>query len=413
MSTKPKAKTTPKDEVLEPTTETDPRVQMAKYLNRTKDDHYNLTKTVPPFRISTGSLNLDMEILGFSQGAHRVVGGPALGKTPFTLNVIDTFLDEVPGSRAVWCKAEGRFSERNMARARHPLVISSDDWVAGTILIFKNNVYEAWIDMMRDLVMNNPTGCRYAFVTDSLNNMILRNDRSKPTDEASRVAGAPMLTSQMFQRMGQALNELGHIAFFLSQVTAEIKLNPYDKTPPRQGSSSGGNSIAHNANETLEFLNWYEGDLILKNPDERLNRITNPALGHILKVKIQKSSSEKRYVTVEIPIRYGVNEGSAIWCEREVGDQMLGWQLISKTNPSKVKEGAAPAEPKKGGSWLYVSPQLAAELAQQGMEPLPEKIQGLNQLYALLEERRDVTQYLYRRFRDMIAGTTTASPAAA
>ncbi len=364
----------------------DPAAQMAAYLKQTSADHYNLVETAPPLRLSSGSLNLDMEIGGFSEGAHRILGGPNLGKTPFTLNVVDTFLDEVPNSRAVWCKAEGRFSSLNMGRARHPLVTKAEDWVNGTIFVFKCSVYETWIDMMRGYVMNNPTKCRYAFVTDSLNNLILRADRDKATDAAAKVAGAPLLTSQMFQRMGQALNEMGHIAFFLSQVTAEIKLNPYDKTPPRQGSSGGGNSIAHNANESVEFLNWYEGDLILKNPDERLNRVTNPALGHVLKVKLQKSSSEKRFVTVEIPIKYGVQGGSAIWREREVADQMLMWQLVTKA-----------------GSWLTLAPSLNDDLAKEKIAALPEKVQGMNQLHALLEDRKDVTTYLFNRFKGMVA----------
>lgn len=367
----------------------DPIAQMSAYLKQTTADHYNLVETVAPFRVSSGSLNLDMEMQGFSEGAHRIIGSPQAGKTPFVLNVVDTFLDEVPNSRAVWCKAEGRMSSKNMERARHRFVTTAEDWVAGTILIFKCSVYEAWIDMMRKLVMSNPTKCRYAFVTDSLNNLMLRNDRDKATDEEGRVAGAPKLTSQMFQRMGQALNEMGHIAFFISQVTAEIKLNPYDKTPPRQGSSSGGNSISHNANETAEFLNWYEGDLILKNPDERLHRINNPALGHVLKVKLQKSSSEKRYVTVEIPIRYGVQNGSAIWREREIADQLLAWSLVTKA-----------------GSWLTISPQLVAELATKDITGLPEKVQGMNQIYDLLETRKDLTDYLFNRFRAMVSSAT-------
>lgn len=387
----------------------DPSAQMAAYLNKTSEDHYNLRETIPPFRVSSGSLNLDMEIEGgFSEGAHRILGNPQAGKSPFTLNVIDNFLDVVPHSRGVWCKAEGRFSGRNMARARHPLVFTAKDWVDGTIFVFKNSIYETWIDMIRDLVHNNETGCRYAFVTDSLNNMILRNDQPKATDEESRVAGAPKLTTQMFQRIGQALNELGHIAFFISQVTAEIKLNAYDKTPPRQGSSSGGNSVAHNANESLELLNWYEGDLILKNPAERLDRVTNPALGHTLKVKIQKSSSEKRYVVVEIPIKYGVTNGSAIWREREIGDQMLMWHLVTKVNPKaeeKKKEEKEGAKPKKESSWLYFSSAFLNELAEKGFPALDdEKVQGLNQLYDLLETRKDISEYLFTKFRAMVGG---------
>ena len=127
--------------------------------------------------------------------------------------------------------------------------------------------------------------------------------------------------------------------------------------------------------------------MILKNPDERLNRITNPALGHTLKVKLQKSSAEKRFVTVEIPIKYGVTNGSAIWRERELADQMLMWHLVTKA-----------------GSWLTIAPSFAEELEKKGLPPLPEKVQGLNQLYALLESRQDVSDYLFARFKAMVGG---------
>jgi RecA/RadA recombinase len=365
----------------------DPQAQMDSFLKQTKEDHFNLEEHAPPLLVSSGSLNLDMEIGGFSEGAHRVGGGPGLGKTPFVLNAVDNFLDAVPDSRAVWCKAEGRFSLKNMARARHPLVYSASEWKAGTILIFKSNVYEAWISMMRSLVTNNPTGCRYAFVTDSLDNMILRNDMAKPIEEGQKIAGAPLLTKQLFQRIGLALNERGHIAFFISQKTSEIKTDQYAKTEQRQMTGSGGNAAGHNAQETLEFLDQWEGDLILKNPAERLHRVTNPAIGHLLKVKVKKSASEKRWITVEIPIKYGVTQGSAIWREREIGDQMLAWGLVTKAS-----------------SWLTLTPALLGELEKAGITGLPEKVQGLNQLYDLLETRKDVADHLFDTFKKRIGG---------
>ncbi len=100
----PAAKTTEKAKATASDKETpkkdkvvlDPMAQMAAYLKKTSDDHYNLRPTVAPFRVSSGSLNLDMEMGGFSEGAHRVLGGPNLGKTPFTLNAVDNFLDQVP-----------------------------------------------------------------------------------------------------------------------------------------------------------------------------------------------------------------------------------------------------------------------------------------------------------------------------
>lgn len=388
------AKSTPKpapqikEEKAPDTSAADPSAQLAKYLKKTEADHYSLTKPVDKYRVSTGSLNMDLEMGGgFTEGAHRIAGDPQAGKTPFLLNVIDNFLDTVPNSRVAWCKAEGRLSEQNAARVRHPIVYDAADWKDGTIFVFRCNIYEAWIDMMRDLVTNNPSGTRYGFVTDSLDNMGLRNDRDKATDSGTKVAGAPLLTKQMFARMGLALNERGHYAFFISQVSAEIKIDPYAKTVARQVGGSGGNSLAHNVNETLEFQNWYEGDLILKNPDERHDRVKNRAIGHNVRIKLKKSNTENRYVTVEIPIKHGVAKGtSAIWREREIVDMLLTFQLVTKA-----------------GSWTKLSETLRKELSENGFNEMPEQVQGIDKLYDLFESRPEVTTYLFNRFKKMVS----------
>ena len=61
----------------------------------------------------------------------------------------------------------------------------------------------------------------------------------------------------------------------------------------------------------------------------------------------------------------------------------------------------------KSGSWLTIAPQLASELADKDIPELPEKVQGLNQLYDLLESRKDVSDYLYAKFKAMVGGGAT------
>lgn len=380
----------------------DPRTQLAKYLNANKDDHFNLETRPQSYTLSSGSLALDIEGVVFPNGVYRVCGGPNLGKTPFLINLMDNLLDTVPNSRVVWGLAEGRMSTQNELRFRHKVVYTAEEWEVGSVFIFKTNTFETWINLKRDLVTNNPTGCRYGFVTDSIDNMILKDDMAKEFNEATKVAGTPAMSKRLFQKMGLAMRERGHWAFFVSQKTSAIKIDPYAKAEVRQTEGSGGHALAHNADEVLEFQDYYEGDLILKNPDERLNRLTNPALGHIVRIKIKKSSSEKRFLTVDLAIRHNVSKGSAIWREREIGDAMLVWGLVSKTNPATAKEGA-PVEVKKTGSWLYVAPTLAEELSKANIAPLPEKVQGMNQLYALLDTRQDVTDYLFNRFKAMVS----------
>jgi hypothetical protein len=260
------------------------------------------------------------------------------------------------------------------------------------MFVFKTNIYEAWIELKRDLIVNNPTECRYAFFTDSIDNMILRDDVDKPLKDGMKVAGAPALSKRMFQKIGLAMRERGHWSFFVSQHTSAIKIDPYAKADPRQVEGSGGNSLAHNADEVIEFQEFYQGDLILEHPDEKPDRLKNRQLGHNVRIKICKSSSEKRYTVVEVPIKHGVVRGSAIWKEREIADQLLAWGLVTK-----------------GGSWLTFTDVITKELVDQGFADVPEKVQGMNQLYSYLEGNQPLTSYLFTRFKTMISGGAAKS----
>lgn len=364
-----------------------PEAALAKYLKANEEDHFDFTIPVD-YTIPTGSLGLDTEIGGFKPGCHRVSGGPNLGKTPFVLNVMDNFLDTVPNSRVVWCKSEGRLSDENIKRVRHKIVYNASEWTVGTIYVFRCNIYETWIGMMRELITKNPTECRYGFVTDSLDSMNLKDDFTKLITQGIKVAGAPLLTKQMFQKMGLAMTERGHLKFFIGQRSADIKIDPYAKTVQRQTSGSGGNAAAHFANEALEFEDFYEGALILQNPDERFDRVKNPSLGHTLKIKIRKSNKEKRFVSVDVPIRYGQVGGNSIWREKEIIDQMrLFKQIVS------------------AGSWTKVDEALRKELVEAGFD-VPEQFQGVSKLYDYLDEHKDLTTYLFNRYKKLITGVT-------
>jgi RecA/RadA recombinase len=413
MATKPK---TPAAEKTETVTAADPRVQLTKYLNGNRDDHYNHVPDIA-YHVSTGSLALDREIGGgLGVGVHRLVGPPGAGKSSEALEIARNFLATVPNSRVVYVKSEGRLSDNMRARSGLTFTKRGEDWAVGTVFIFECNIYETIIGLFRDLILNNGTDCRYLFIVDSADAVNLKNDLLKDIG-TEKVAGGPLLTKRFLQKFALAMAKFGHMCLYLGQISTNIQLDPYGpKGPVRQVSGGGGTGVQHFANEVLEYQEWYEGDLILPDPDARVDRIKNRPLGHTVRIKLKKDDKENRYITVEIPIRHGQTNGTSIWREREVGDEMLAWHLVSKTNPNPPEEakGKKPVEAKKtGGSWLYFAPQLAALVAEQGMEPLPEKVQGMPQLYALLEERGDVTQLLYKRFREMIAGAATVSTVAA
>lgn len=397
-------KTKTPEKAAETITPSDPRVQLTKYLNANREDHYNFLKDVN-YRVSTGSLSLDREVGGLGPGVHRLVGPPGGGKSSEALEIARNFVATVPNSRVVYVKSEGRLSDNLKARSGLTFTHVADQWDVGAVFVFECNIYETVIGLFRDLILNNESECRYLFIVDSADAVNLKNDLLKDIG-AEKVAGGPMLTKRFLQKFALAMAKYGHMCLYLGQVSTDIKLDPYGpKGPVRQVSGGGGTGVQHFANEVLEFQEWYEGDLILPDPESRVDRIKNRPLGHTVRIKLKKDDKENRYITVEIPIRHGQTGGNSIWREREVGDEMLVWGLLSKTNPNPPESKKVAAEPKKGGSWLYFVPQLVAELEEKGITGLPEKVQGLSQLYELLSERKDVTEYMYNRFREMLAKT--------
>jgi RecA/RadA recombinase len=365
----------------------DPSVILGKYLTANKADHYNFEENVD-YIVSTGSLNLDMELGGIGPGVTRLAGGPGTGKTSEALEIIRNFFLSVPNSRAVYIKSEGRLSDDIKQRSGLNFTSKWEDWKDGNVFVFECNIYETIIDLIRDLSLNNDSDKRYLFIVDSADSVNLKNDIVKKIEEGNKVAGAPLLTKQFLQKCSLSLTKYGHICIFISQVSADIKLDPYSRSAPRQVGGSGGNAIGHFANQVLEFMEWYEGDLILEDPKAKHDRIKNRALGHTAKVKIKKSDKEKRYVTVEIPIKHNQVGGNSIWREREIADQLLTWQLISP------------------GAWMTLSDVLIKELNDNGLENIPVKINGSNQLNDWLEKRKDVTNYLFNKFRNMVNSAT-------
>ena len=363
---------------------------LSRYLDKNKTEHYNYVPDTD-YLVSTGSLNLDSEIGCFGPGMVRLCGNASAGKSSFALNVARNFLDTVPHSRVLYVKCEARLSKEIQDRSGLTFIKDPKEWRDGTVFVFECNVYEVIIGLLRELVTDNPTKCVYMIILDSMDGLNLRADITRPIDESNKVAGAALMTTQFLQKMSVAMTKYGHLCMFLSQVRTEIRLDPYAKAGIRQVASAGGAAIQHYASHVLFFQDWHEGDLILEKPDERADRIKNRSLGHICKIKLAKTDKEKRHIVVEIPIKHGVVNGSSVWKEREISDQLFGWGLVSKK-----------------GSWITLSDVLRKELTEHKLDGAPEQIQGLNQLHAFLESHQDITAYLFNRFKNMNSGTEPA-----
>jgi RecA/RadA recombinase len=356
------------------------------FLKQNSEDHYNFEETVD-YKVSSGSLQLDLQLGGgFGPGLHRFVGMNEGGKTSEALEVMKNFLATIPNSKGFYIKAEGRLSPEMQKRSGIKFVFSAEEWTVGTCFVFESNIYETVVAAMRQLVSKNEENIKFCFLLDAVDGLIAKNDMDKSFEESSKVAGGAVIAATFMKKLSIALAKRGHMAIFISQVRADIKLDPYSKAPIRQTSATGGNALLHFANWILEFEPRFKGDLILKNPsDKSIDLEKNPPIGHWAKVTVKKSPNEKTNLTIPYPIRYGRTGGKSIWIEKEIVDLLLAWELVNKS-----------------GAWFSPSEDFLQLLSENSLQ-FPAKIQGEAALFKVVEEDAVLLQFLIEYFRKMIS----------
>jgi RecA/RadA recombinase len=360
--------------------------QLSSFLKTHKEDHYNYEEAIE-YKVSTGSLTLDIETGGgLGPGLHRFCGINEGGKTSEALEVAKHFLT-MPNSRAVYFKCEGRLTPEMRERCGVDFVHTADpeNWKDGTCFIYESNIYESVFDMMKMLIQFNEEGKRYIFILDSVDGLQTKGDSEKPLDDATKVAGGATISSVFMKKVATALTKRGHMAIFISQVRADIQLDPYSKAPVRQTSATGGNALLHFANWILEFEARYKKDYILEDDKKAPDRVSNKILGQWSKVTVKKSPNEKTNVVIAYPIKRGRTGGTSIWRELEIVDLLLQYEFMSKS-----------------GAWIKVSPDVIEELTSEKIE-IPEKFQGKNGLFKYLEENKEATNYFYNKFKEVLA----------
>lgn len=360
-----------------------PNDTLKSFLKENKEHHYNYEETIE-YKVSSGSLNVDFELGGgLGPGLHRFIGMNEGGKTSEALEVMKNFL-KLPNCRGVYVKAEGRLPREMRDRSGVPFALAEDNWEDGTCFVFESNIYETVLDLMRVLISNNKNKTKYCFILDSLDGLIMKDDLKKDFQDAHKVAGGALLGAKFMQKMSIALAKRGHMAIFISQVRADIKLDPYSRAPIRQTTATGGNALLHFANYILEFEPRFKKDLILESPTQPIDKDKNKILGHNVKITVKKSPNEKTNYTLQYPIRYGRVGGTSIWVEKELIDMLYGWEYVHKR-----------------GAWISVDESFLKLLKENGFE-FPEKIQGEPKLSRALEEDPKLTEFLIKYFKDII-----------
>lgn len=359
---------------------------LKSFLKEKSEHHYNFEETIN-YKVSTGSLNLDMQTGGgLSPGLHRFVGFTEGGKSSASLEVMKNFLATIPNSKGFYVKAEGRLSDEMQKRSGIKFVFNAEEWDVGTCFVFECNIYETVVEGMKNLVMTNEEKIKYIFVVDSVDGLIAQNDSSKSFNESQKVAGGAVIAGAFMKMTSTPLSKRGHMAIFISQVRSDIKIDPYSSAPIRQTSATGGNALLHFSNFILEFEPRFEGDIILKDPSiKKSDPIKNPIIGHWCKICIKKSPNEKSKVRITYPIKYGRTNGTSVWLEKEIVDMLMVWEMVTRS-----------------GAWYYLSEDFISMLKENSIEA-PEKFQGENAIFEFVESNPNLVKLLHKYFVGMIS----------
>ena len=343
--------------------------QIHSYLNDHKDEHFNFEKE-PHYIVSSGSLLLDNEMSGgIRPGIIRASGVSEGGKTSCALSFARNFQQTVKNGMVVYIKSEGRLSPEMIDRSG--VDTSSEKW-----FVYKSNIFESVLQLMRELIMNNPTDCRYFFIIDSMDAMVPKKDLEKGFDDPDKVAGGSVLSSTFLKKMALGLSTKGHICFMISQVRSKVSVNQYEKTDPKLTNASGGNALLHYSDWILEFQPRYGGDLIPSKADK--------PEGHLCKVTFRKSANERTGETVKYPIKYGRTGGKSVWVEYEVYGFMAQWEMLEAK-----------------GAWIIIDNSVVEELKSQNID-VEQKHQGKDNFVKYLEKNPDVANFLFNKFRNAL-----------
>lgn len=353
-----------------------------------KNQHFNFEKT-HDYKVRCSSLKQTINMEGgLNPGAHRFMGVAESGKTSCALDFMYNFLKQKKKlRRGVYIKSEGRLSDNVIQRSGVKFVFTPEEWVDGTTLVVESNIYEFVFDFLNDLVKNNETETEYFIIIDSMDMLIKEDDLDKPTSKSLQVAGGAVMTATFLKKSSLALAKKGHICIFISQYRETIRADANaPAAAPRQGTASGGHAAEHGANWAFEFLkprDWKKGgDAIRENDDE-----DGVKIGHICRMKVHKSPNETTGMEFSYPVKYKQTNASSVWVERELADILLGWAWIEV----------------KGAGWITVSSERIKEIKDATGIEVPEKIQGMSNLYKFLGENEKVSEYLFDTFTKVIS----------
>lgn len=354
------------------------------YLTDNKEHHYNFEDEVN-YKVSTGSLKVDIETGGgLGPGIHRFCGPKECGKTSEALTILNNFLIEIPNSKGVLIKAEGRLTPEMKERSGIKFVYDPKEWKVGTCFVFDSNVYETAFELVNGLLRNNPEKFLYCFVVDSVDALVPKEALEKDLSQAEKVSGGAVIASHFLRKVNLSLQKRGHMGIFISQQRASINLTGYGASGPNY---SGGFALEHYPNWILEFKKKSYSSCFDSDGKTMEKYIPSKIAGHYVKIGVEKSVNEKTLQTFTYPVKYGRKGGNSIWMELEIVEILIMFEIIQKS-----------------GSWLNFSDNFIQDLKDNNitLDGLGEKFQGKDKLLKFIEENKPFKEFAIKRIKESL-----------
>lgn len=355
---------------------------LGSLLNGYKEDVYNHIQT-NSYKITTGSLILDSLVNITSGMSVRLIGPTSSGKSSQAILLMNNYLNTVPNSKGIYIKSESRLSKEMQQRSKAKIVFNADEWELNSIFCLETNVFDTICQMLEALLKQTyEQNIHLVICLDSLDGCILKNDlMDKTISDGVKVAGVPLMTKLLFKRLALPINKYNALFIVTSQLSANIQLNPYDKSNQnRIVDGAGGNSINHMCDVIISYGPRYNGDLILENEDEKPDINKNKIIGHFVNLTIKKSNLDVSGTTCKLAVRRGFHY-NGFWLSKEIGDMILAWELAKKNKNS-----------------FEFCESIIEESKTNNIE-LPSKIVGKNNFYQFFDENPKICEWFYEKFK--------------
>lgn len=330
-------------------------------------------------RISSGSMLFDYASGGgIAPGCVYLTGSKESGKTSFSLECMRNMFSRYPKSRGVLFPTERPLTEELEKRSGLVFVRDPKDWQDGTCLVVETIVYEVVFTFIYKLIkanLENHGDTKFMFLIDSSNALARREDLEKGFEDAIKVAGGALMTSEFLKRIGLVLGTMGHHLFITGQDRAEIKASQYAPAGSRNrvGKSSGGNATPHYSLWCLDFQKAKPDDFF-KNGKE--------IIGREVSIKLEKTPNETTGQLVSFPVKFKQVGRGSVWSEKEIIDVFLGWEVF---------------EPK--GAWINISEDFLEFAASNGVQ-LEPKYNGKDKLFESLSNIPGAIPVCFKFFQE-------------